>query len=152
MNYIDIIIGIVLLIALVFGWRQGLVRQLFGLLALFLGVYCAYRFSGFTAHYLHRWFAVSEAATGCAAFALTFVVVLVCVVLVGRIADKFIKMIAFGFVNHLLGAVLGVCKTALILGVCIVIVDMFRLFTLHSWFYDRLEALGTLVFPYLWHG
>lgn len=39
MHYIDIIIAILLLISIIMGWRQGFIRQLFGLLALLLGVF-----------------------------------------------------------------------------------------------------------------
>jgi membrane protein required for colicin V production len=157
MNYIDIIIGVLLLISLVMGWRQGLVRQVFGILALLLGVFCAYKFSGFTAQHLSEWFAMNETVTKSIAFAITFIAVLFLVILIGRLADKFIKMVALGLVNRLLGAILCMLKAVLIISICLVILNLFDLLPAHtqsSCFYHPLESAGSTVFPYLqrWAG
>jgi membrane protein required for colicin V production len=153
MNYIDIIIGVLLLISVVAGWRQGLVRQVFGILALLLGVFCAYKFSGFTAHHLSKWFAMNEAVTNAVAFAVTFIAVLFLVILIGRIADKFIKMVALGLVNRLLGAVLCALKAVLIISICLIILRSFDLLPAEkvrdSFFYHPLESIGNTVFPYI---
>jgi membrane protein required for colicin V production len=153
MNYIDIILGGLLVISVVMGWRQGLVRQVFGILALLLGVFCAYKFSDFTAHHLSKWFAMNEAVTNMVAFAVTFVVVLFLVILVGRLADKFIKMVALGFVNRLLGAVLCALKAVLIISICLIILQSFELLPgdkiRDSYLYHPLESVGATVFPYI---
>ncbi len=153
MNYIDIIIAILLLISIVSGWRQGFVRQLFGLLALLAGVYCAYKFSHFAAHYITSWFGPDEAWTNGIAFAVTFVVVLIGVVVIGRIADRFVKLIALGLLNSLLGAVLSLLKMALILSVCLLLLNMFEVLpdnvTRESYLYQPLDSIGARVFPYL---
>ncbi|MDR1680898.1 MAG: CvpA family protein [Prevotellaceae bacterium] len=153
MNYIDIILAILLLISIFMGWRQGFIRQLFGLLALLLGVYCAYRFSHFTAHCISDWFGVSEPVTSGVAFAVTFIVVLLAVVLVGRFADKIISMVAFAFVNRLLGAILSLLKAVLIIGILLVILNMFSLIPPahqeRSMLYRPMEKVGATVFPYL---
>ncbi|MDR3133201.1 MAG: CvpA family protein [Prevotellaceae bacterium] len=153
MNYFDIIIGVLLLVSLVVGWRQGLVRQVFGLLALLLGVFCAYKFSGYTAYYLSKWFALDKAVINAVAFGITFIAVLFLVILAGRVADKFIKMVALGLVNRLLGAVLCVLKVALIISVCLVILKSFDILpekkARDSCLYHPLESAGATVFPYL---
>ncbi|MDR2359478.1 MAG: CvpA family protein [Prevotellaceae bacterium] len=153
MAYIDIIIGVLLLLSFVLGWRQGLIRQLFGILALLLGVFCAYKFSDSTAYYLSKWFSMNEGVTGAVAFAITFIVVLFLVILTGRLADRFIKLVALGLVNRLLGAILGALKAVLIISVCLVVLKSFSLLpekTMHaSHFYQPLESVGSKVFPYL---
>ena len=153
MNYIDIILGGLLLISVVMGWRQGLVRQVFGILALLLGVFCAYKFSGFTAHYLSKWFAMNESVTNTVAFAITFIAVLFLVILIGRIADKFIKMVALGFVNRLLGAILCALKAVLIISICLIILQSFDILSAekirNSYLYHPLESIGNTVFPYI---
>ncbi|MDR0668168.1 MAG: CvpA family protein [Prevotellaceae bacterium] len=153
MHYIDIIIAILLLISIIMGWRQGFIRQLFGLLALLLGVFCAYRFSHFTAHYLTGWFGLSEAVSIGVAFAVTFIVVLLAVVFVGRLADRIISLIAFAFLNRLLGAILSLLKASLIIGVLLVIISMLGFVPeshqRESRLYHPLEQVGTTVFPYL---
>ena len=153
MTYIDIIIGILLLLSFVLGWRQGLIRQLFGILALLLGVFCAYKFSDSTAYYLAKWFSMNEAVTNAVAFAITFIAVLFLVILIGRVADRFIKLVALGLVNRLLGAILGALKAVLIISVCWVILKSFNLLpeetirASHSC--QPLESVGSTVFPYL---
>ncbi|MDR1405669.1 MAG: CvpA family protein, partial [Prevotellaceae bacterium] len=153
MNYIDIVIGILLLASFVLGWRQGLVRQAFGILALLSGVYCAYKFSDFTAHCLSKWFELNAAVTGGVAFAVTFIAVLFLVILIGRIADRFIKMVALGFVNRLLGAILCTCKAVLIISVCVVILHSFDALPKgqirSSALYQPMKRTGDMVFPYL---
>ncbi|MDR2361850.1 MAG: CvpA family protein [Prevotellaceae bacterium] len=153
MNYIDIIIAILLLISIFIGWRQGFIRQLFGLMALFLGLFCAYRFSHFTAHYISDWFEVSEPITNGVAFVVTFIIVLLVVVLVGRFADKIISMVAFAFFNRLLGAILSLLKAVLIISVLLLILNIFGLIPQahqnQSTLYRSMEKIGVAVFPYL---
>jgi membrane protein required for colicin V production len=153
MNYIDIIIGLLLLVGIISGWRQGFVRQLFGLLALILGVYCAYRFSHFAAHYIVKWFHWSASVTSSVAFVITFVIVLIGVFFVGRVANRFIKLIALGTLNSFLGALLSLCKWVLVLSVCLVIIHSFISLPDSqvggSFFFHFLEKVGNTVFPYL---
>ena len=153
MNYIDIVIGLLLFASLVIGWRQGFIRQLFGLLALFLGVYCAYKFSGITAHYLSRWFEINESITKEVSFAVTFLVVLIFVIIVGRFADRIVRMVALGFLNRFLGMILSLFKAVLIISICLLILKMFDILpaadTQKSFLYQPLENIATNVFPYL---
>ncbi len=153
MNYLDIIIGILLLIAFIMGYRQGFIRQFFGLLALLLGVFCAYKFSHFAAHYIAQWTQASEAVVNAVAFAVTFIAVLVGVNFVGIFADKIITMVALGWLNKMLGIIMALAKEVLILGVIIVILDMFHIVPKahveKSFLYQPLENIGTTVFPYL---
>lgn len=153
MNYLDLIIGILLLLAVIIGFRRGFIRQLFALLALLLGVYCAYECSYFAAHYIAAWTAASETLVNAGAFAITFIAVLVGVYFVGIIADKMINMIAFEWLNKLLGMVLALVQQLLVLGVLAVILDRFALVPGHliagSMLYRPVKAVGMAVFPYL---
>jgi membrane protein required for colicin V production len=56
MNWIDLVIIIILGIALVNGFINGLVREVASLAALILGIWGAIRFSGFTAARLYDFF------------------------------------------------------------------------------------------------
>jgi len=153
MNYLDIIISVCILIALVMGFRQGFIRPLFGLLALLLGVFCAYKFSYFAAQYIAEWTAASKQVVNAAAFAITFIAVLVGVSFVGIFADKIISMVALGWLNRLLGVAMALAKIILILGVTAVILDMFQLIPeadiRQSHLYQPVKDIGVMVFPYL---
>ena len=55
-NYIDIILLVVWIIAIAEGLVKGLVKQVFGILALILACYCSFRFTGFAAQRIVEWF------------------------------------------------------------------------------------------------
>ena len=157
MNYIDAIIIILLVIAALLGVWKGFVRQLFGLAALFLGLYCAWRFSDFAASYLSQWIGKNETAVAIISFAVTFIVVLLGVVLAGKLADRIVKIVTLGLFNRLLGLLFSVVKMAFILSICIWLLealDQLWPFFPHkdseqSLLFDPVAKLVPSVFPYL---
>ena len=98
-----------------FGIMKGIIRQFFGLLALFLGMYCAFKFSQWTGTYIAQWFHTGKAVTQGIAFALTLIIVVVALILVGRFATRLISLAALGFVDKILGELFGILKIACIL-------------------------------------
>ena len=58
MNYIDMFIMVLLVYAVFRGLTRGLVLQLASLAALIAGIYIALKFSGFTAHFLIKHWAI----------------------------------------------------------------------------------------------
>jgi len=55
MNWIDLIIVVILIIAVIRGFTDGLVREVAALAALILGIWGAIKFSSFTAGKLYEW-------------------------------------------------------------------------------------------------
>ena len=157
MNYIDIIIIVFLAFAALFGFWRGFVRQLFGLVALFLGLFCACYFSGFAASYISQWMDKNETAVAIISFAVTFIVVLFGVVFVGRIAEQLIKLITLGLLNRLVGLVFSVAKITFILSVCIWLLQAFDTFwpflpyqdSEQSLLFAPIAKLAPALFPYL---
>jgi len=157
MNYIDVIIIALLIMAAIFGFWKGFVRQLFGLAALLLGIFCAWHFSDFAASYISQWIDKNETAVTIISFAITFIVVLIGVVWVGKLADKLIKMIALGLLNRLIGLLFSAVKMAFILSICIWLIQAFDLLwpflplqdTQNSLFFTPLSKPAPALFPYL---
>ena len=93
--------------------------------------------------------------TGVISFAVTFIVIVTVVYLVGKILDSVMKAISLGFINKTLGAVFGVLKTALILSVIFVFlntIDEKKHFlpsaTINnSFFYNPIADLVPSIFP-----
>ena len=156
MTIFDIIILLVLVAAFIFGVMKGIIRQVFGLLALFLGVYCAFKFSHWLGVYIVQWFNSGEALTQGIAFALTFALVVVAVILVGRFVARLISFAALGLVDKILGGLFGILKFTCILCVLLYIVNHFDA-QLHflpesvkqSISFQYLDAITKMVFPYL---
>ncbi|MDR3235348.1 MAG: CvpA family protein [Prevotellaceae bacterium] len=152
----DAVIGVALLIALVVGVKKGFVRQLFGLAALFLGVYCAFKFSHVAGQYLSGWLHTNERATGGIAFAVVFVGVLLLVILAGRVASRILSLAMLGGFDKLLGGVFSVLKIVCVL--CVVqFITQYLDAQFHflpddvrtSVFYRFFDTVCRLAFPYL---
>jgi len=114
MNYLDIII---IIPALWFGYKgftHGLIRELAGLAALILGIYAAFMFTDMVERWINHPSIPKEAY-----FAITFLIVLVAVFLLGRLVEKIIKLVIPEFINNILGALFGVAKILVIVSVII---------------------------------
>ncbi len=123
-NYVDIILLAVWLIAVIEGVVKGLIKQIFGILALILACYCSYRFSGFSAEKLFQWFGWEGDGVKIAAFAITFVVVLLGVSLLGHLLDRIARLALLGWINKLFGAVFGWVKWNLLLVIFVYILGL----------------------------
>ncbi len=123
MNYIDIILLLFLLYGAYKGFREGLIIEIATLVGLFLGVYAAIKYSYYTEDLLKDFFDLSTKYISYIALAITFIVVIVAVYILGKILTKFIDVLSFGLLNKLLGTVLGIAKYFIIVGVLLLIVD-----------------------------
>ncbi|WP_459210341.1 CvpA family protein [Aquimarina rhabdastrellae] len=123
MNYIDIILGILLLWGLIRGVSKGLLVSLASLLALIAGVYFAVHFSHIVADYLSNHVQWNENTLKLSAFAITFIIVVIGITLIGKILTKIADFAALGILNKLLGGVFGVLKIAFILSAFMMLFD-----------------------------
>jgi membrane protein required for colicin V production len=152
----DIVVAILLLIAFIFGVRKGIVRQLFGIAALFLGVYCAFKFSHLAGHYFSEWFKTGYTLTEGVAFVVVFIIVLLLVTVIGRLAAKLLSLAALGGFDKILGGVFSLLKVVCILCVLQFICARFNT-QFHflpssvkaSFSYQFFDTVCQLVFPYL---
>jgi membrane protein required for colicin V production len=152
----DIVIAILLVIAFIAGVRKGIIRQVFGLAALLLGVYGAFKFSKLIGHYLLEWFKINGQLAQGIAFVVTFILILFLVIFIGRIAAKLISLATLGSIDKILGGIFSVLKIACILCVLQFIVQSFNA-QFHflsaqvetSFFYGLFDTICRFVFPYL---
>lgn len=114
-NWIDVLISILLIWALIKGFRKGFIIELASLLALVLGIFGAIKFADFTAAYLSESVNLPEDYTPLIAFALTFIVIVVGVHFLARLIQGFVKMIALNIFNRIAGAIFSAGKSLLIL-------------------------------------
>lgn len=123
MNYIDIILVILLILAAVSGFKKGLVAELASLAALVLGIWGAFEFSDITADFLTENFHMGSKYLGVISFIVTFIVIVILVQIIGSVVHKLVEAAMLGFLNRLAGMVFGILKSALILSVLLVILD-----------------------------
>lgn len=123
MNYIDIILGILLLLAAINGFRKGFVVELASFAALILGIWGAIRFSYIASDFMVEHFDFTSRHLGVISFLVTFIVIVILVYMVGKVADNFVKAAQLGFINRLAGLFFGFVKSALILSVVLMVFD-----------------------------
>jgi membrane protein required for colicin V production len=121
MNVFDIVIAALLLFGFVRGLMKGLFVEVASLAALIAGVYGAIHFSYFIGDWLKGSVAWDEKYISLAAFAGTFVVIIISIALLGKILTKIANFAALGFLNKLLGGVFGTLKIGLILSVVFIL-------------------------------
>uniref|UniRef100_UPI003217EC3D CvpA family protein n=1 Tax=uncultured Draconibacterium sp. TaxID=1573823 RepID=UPI003217EC3D len=123
MNYIDLILGILLILAAINGFRKGLISEVASLAALILGIWGAIKFSYITTDFLIDNFDLQTEYMNLISFAITFVVIVILVHIVGNTVQKLAETVMLGFVNKLAGLVFGILKSALILSIILVLFD-----------------------------
>ncbi len=155
MNYFDVVVGIILILAIVRGYRNGLIIEFASLAALVLGVLGAIKFSSITGSWLSQYW--SGSYIGIVSFILTFIGIVILVHLVAKGVDKLVQAIALGMINRMLGAVFSFIKIAFIVSVIMAVFASFdRTFNLipqetreSSKLYEPLSEFAPRVFPYL---
>lgn len=146
MNYIDIILAILLLWGLFRGLKNGFFVELASLIALIAGIYGAIHFSYYAVDYLSEKVNWSAATINLAAFAITFIIIVVVITLAGKVLTKIADMAMLGMLNKILGALFGILKTAFILSVIIMFIN-----SLHNSisFLDEETKEESVLYPYV---
>jgi membrane protein required for colicin V production len=160
MNWLDAIIVVVLILSLVTGFINGLVKEVASLAALIIGIWGAIKFSSFTAAKLYDYFDMTGHWVGVIAFLVTFGLIVVIIHFVGIMADKIVNAASLGFINRVLGIVFGLLKAVLIMSVVFVVlnaIDVRRPFLPkkiieESRFYNPISDIAPAMFPIIGEG
>ena len=123
MNVFDIVITVFLLFGFVRGLMKGLFIEIASLVALIGGVWGSIHFSYFIGDFLKESVSWSEKQISLAAFAITFILIIVVVSLLGRFLTKLADLAALGTVNKFLGGVFGLIKIGLVLSILFIFFD-----------------------------
>ena len=160
MNWLDATIVIILILSLVTGFINGLVKEVASLTALILGIWGAIKFSTFTAEKLYDYFDMTGHYVGVIAFLITFGIIVVIIHFIGILADKVVSAASLGFINRILGIVFGLLKSVLIMSVFFVVlnaIDARKPFlpkkTIEeSKFYNPISDIAPVIFPIIGEG
>ena len=155
MNVFDIVIAVLLIIGFVRGLMKGLFIEVASLVALIGGVYGAIHFSYFVGDYLEESVSWSERNSSLAAFAITFVIIIVAVSLIGKTLTKLADLAALGLINKIMGGVFGLLKIGLVLSVVFIFFDrMNKTITFveketleESILYESVKSIAPTIFP-----
>ena len=125
MQTMDIIIAVLLVIGLVSGLRDGLVKQVAGLVGLVAGLLLGRTFYLPVGEWMTTTFGMSDKVAHITAFILILVVVPLLLNLAGWLVSKLLSAICLGWINRLLGSLVGVLKFALLAGVLFTGIEFF---------------------------
>lgn len=123
MNYIDLVLAIILIIAAIQGFRKGFIVEVASLAALILGIWGGIKFSDWTAGFITETFGYHSKHLTTIAFLLTFIVIVIVIHILGKVLDNMVKAVALGFLNRLAGIIFGILKTAVILSIFLLLFD-----------------------------
>ncbi|PIB39247.1 CvpA family protein [Maribacter sp. 4G9] len=154
MNFLDIVLGLLLLWGLWKGLSNGLLVEIASIIAIIAGIYGAIHFSYIAGDYLSERMDWDEKFINIAALVITFILIVMAVHLLGKILTKIIDIAMLGILNKLAGAIFGILKVAVILGALLVFLE--RLNTnfvfpnqemkANSVLYDPLIDIGAFLF------
>ncbi|WP_372947347.1 CvpA family protein [Mariniphaga sp.] len=157
MNYIDIILGLLLLFAAINGFRKGLISELASLAALILGIWGAIEFSYITSDFLTKNFNLETEYLNIISFIVTFIVIVILVHIVGSSVNKLIEVAMLGVMNKMAGLVFGILRSALVLSIILLVFDKIdkdveiisQEAKTESRLYEPVRKLAPSIFPFI---
>lgn len=157
MNYIDIVLGILLVLSAISGFKKGLIVELASLAALILGIWGAVKFSYITSDFLVENLNWKWDHLNIASFIITFIVIVILVHIVGNTVNKLVETAMLGFVNKLAGLVFGILRAALILSIILVVFNeidedvhiLSEDAKSNSRMYEPIRNLAPTIFPFI---
>lgn len=103
---IDIIFFIILFLAIVQGWRKGLIIGLFSMVCGLIGLAAAVKLSSVLATHMKADLHMSSRWLPVISFILIFVLVILLIQWIGRLLEKLIKLVLLNWLNKLGGILL----------------------------------------------
>lgn len=157
MNWFDLVILIFLLIALLNGYRKGLIMQLVGLSIIIISAIFGGKLAVIILPELNRLLDISPNITRVLSFVLSFAAISIVISFVGRLLQGFTKVVFLGFVNRLMGSLVAAGTLMFILSIILNLVLMLDIdeslikkeIKEESFFFERVEAVVPAVVPYL---
>ena len=157
MSILDIILLLLFIPAFIQGITKGFVIQVFEIIAVIIGVWVAYRFSGIAFIWFSHFFSSSYGLLRLIVFILIMIVCILLLNLLGQAISKIIKLIMLGWLDKILGIIFALIKTALILGLLIILFNTLNIqfniiksdILVESVVYTTLKNFAYTIFPYL---
>jgi membrane protein required for colicin V production len=127
MNFIDVVLLIPIAWFAYKGFSKGFIIEVTSLLALLLGIYIANRLSHITAAYLINDLKFENEYIDIIAFTITFILVVIATMLLGKALTRLIRVIQLSFLNKIAGAAFSTLKIVFIMSVIIMIFVNFQI-------------------------
>lgn len=155
MNLFDIIVGIILILAIIKGFKNGFVIELASFVALILGVLGAIFLSSWAEAIMRQWW--DWKYLGAVAFLITFIAIVFGTHLIAKLINEMIKLAALNMINRIAGAIFSLVKYAFIISILFSVLEYFHWNNLiispqqqsESKLYEPISKFAPSIFPYL---
>lgn len=117
MGVLDIVVAVALVAGFYKGYKEGLFVELASLVAFFIGIFIAVKFSYIVQNFLGESESWSPKTIQVVAFIITLLIVVVSIHLLAKTLSGIANFAFLGWANSLLGGVFGALKTALFFGI-----------------------------------
>lgn len=155
MNYLDIILGLILVVAVFNGIKNGLFVEFASLVSLILGIYIAVKFSFFVRGILSGFMHWNPKTIQFVAFIITFLVAISAISFLGKFLTKIADFAHLGIINKLGGGFFRLLKVIVILSVFLNLFEKINFKNLlaskqtldKSLFYRPIQKTAGLIYP-----
>lgn len=130
MNWLDWILLVILAFSIISGLKEGLVKTVFGMAGMVVGIMLASRYYNLLAPNLT--FIPQENLAKIAAFLIIAAAISLIANILGAIFRKVVSMLTLGWIDRLSGAILGLALGAVSLGVTLALLTKFSVFGLEN--------------------
>lgn len=157
MNYLDIIMGSLILFGAVKGFFKGFIIEAASIIALIAGILGALLFASTVGDLLSTYFKFDTIPPNGIIFALIFIVIIISINLLAKLLTKVIKMAALGLINRIFGTLFGGLKFTIVLSAMLLLLDQFSFLFQYfdttileeSILYEPIKSLGEILFEWL---
>jgi len=125
MTILDLFILAPIVLGFVFGLFKGLIKELFSLAAIVLGVFGARIFEPQVSKFLLSMFDMQVGTAQAVSYLILFLAIVILLLFIANMLEKLFSAIALGGLNKLLGGLFGALKMALIVSVLLNVFDTF---------------------------
>lgn len=153
MNSIDLIIGLLLLVAFLMGFRRGLIWAVTSLVGILAAIYGAVYFSHKVRAVFLRWVDLGDSLNQVLGYLLTFLLILLVFRIIGAVLTKAAGLIMLGTINKILGGLFNSFKIAFLLSAFFMLIDATEDFRIspdkqaNSVLYGPVSALAPALIP-----
>lgn len=153
MSYVDLFFGLVLAWGAYSGFSKGLIKELASILGVIIGVFLAKNYYPYLDIKLKPIFESEAGFISILSAILIFLLTIMVFKIIAKFLTKFLKIIALGLLNRIIGSVFGVFKTVLLLCILVFIFSNINNVTgiikaeklSQSFFYSKIEKINSFI-------
>ena len=153
MSHLDIFLGLIIAWGGYNGFSKGLVKELASVLGIVIGIYLAKNFYPFLDLKLKPIFESESGFISILSSLTIFLITIMVFKIIAKFLTKFLKLIALGLLNRIIGAIFGIIKSTLLLCVVIFIFSKINNITAaienatlnQSFLYTNIEKINSII-------